>query len=205
MFRKTLLTLALALATTTPAWAVTFSLEGLVNQSGPVVNNTNSYTAKLGYGGGAELGFMLGGGFGLDFGALYVQRKFDTVPAAAPGMTIESTQTGIEIPIIARFWLANVISIGGGAYYMSYMGDIARTTTTGGVSSASNVSYSEAAQSKSDVGLVASIRLDVPLGIMTGFVLDGRYEYGLKNNSTSGDAKFRDMTGIVGIRFGWMK
>ena len=53
----------------------------------------SKFTGKLGVGGGAEVGFMLGGGWGFDVGALYTQIKFDATSPLLPGSTNSLTMS----------------------------------------------------------------------------------------------------------------
>lgn len=203
-----LLTLALAFRAPS-AWAVAISVDAAGNYSSLSEQDggANDHPAKLGLGVGAELQMIISGPWGFDIGGFYMQRKYGT---SVPGSTtdITTTQQGLEFPFLMRYWVGNVVSFGLGGYYFKYTGDLSTDTQPlGGGTTTTTQTYDQASQSTSDYGLAASIRFDFPLSLTTGLVLDARYELGLANNFTnsSGSAYFRDVTGFVGIRFGWLK
>ncbi|MBI3558651.1 MAG: PorT family protein [Deltaproteobacteria bacterium] len=206
MLRKTILLAVLCVVLTTPAFAVSVKIESLANQTSVRGDSTNaSFSAQTGIGGGAELSIPFSSNMSFDIGALYIQRKYkdDITGGLLKGFSAVQTQGAVEIPVLLRWWLGSVFSVGVGGYYVSYMGNIKNTTTTpAGVSTDTMLTYADAGQTKSDVGLSLAVGLDIPMGMMTGLVIDGRYNYGLKNQSTTGTAKFSDMQGIIGLRFG---
>ena len=66
--------------------------------------------------------------------------------------------------------------------------------------------YAAAGQSQSDYGALASVALDIPMGIGTGLVLDARYAFGLKDQANGSDVvTVRNLAGFVGLRFGFSK
>lgn len=204
MYKKTLFSILLTWIVLAPAaHALGIKLEGAANFSTAVDNMAGGYDhpAKLGIGGGAEASFGFGGNWSFDAGLLYLQRKYGTdIPGSSVSFT--TTQTGIEVPVLVRYWPVHVFSVGLGGYYMKYLGNLNYEVTLNGVTGNTTSTYAAANQTTSDYGLVASIGIDIPIGLMTGLVVDARYEHGLKNNFPSGDVKFRDFTGIVGVRFG---
>src|SRR5262245_53790491 len=120
MLRKIFLLLILSCALTTPSWALTLTLEGAANfSSGKDSSATGGaeHTGKLGLGGGAEVGLTYGS-WGLDFGALYLQRKYGTTVSVS-GMNAEAVtlQKGFQVPVLVRYWLGKVIAFGLGGYY----------------------------------------------------------------------------------------
>ena len=208
MLRMTFVFVLLSTLLAAPAFAIAVKLEGIGSQSTPRGDASNgSFAAETGIGGGAELSIPFGTNMSFDFGALYLQRKYKTTLTSGifNGTSQIATQTALEIPVLMRLWLGRVFSIGVGGYYMKYMGDIALSTTFANATSAtaSTSTYAAASQSTSDYGATVAVGLDIPMGLVTGLVIDGRYNYGLKNQVTTGSSiKFSDMQGFVGLRFG---
>ena len=209
MLRMTFLCALLSALLTTPAFAVSVKLEAIGNQTSVRSDAANeTFAAQTGLGGGAELSLPFGSNLSFDIGGLYFQRKYQTTVTAGTsnGEVQVGTQTALEIPILFRWWLGRVFSIGVGGYYMKYMGDVGLSTTFAGAASPvkSTLTYADASQSTSDYGATVAVGLDIPLGLTMGLVIDGRYNYGLGNQITGGSSsvKFTDMQALVGLRFG---
>ncbi len=208
MLRMTFLFAFIGLALSAPAYAIGLKLEVLGNST--TVNgrsDSQAYTSQLGLGGGLEFSFPFGGNLSFDFGGLYVPRKYqtDVTSGATKGASIVSTQTALQVPVLLRWWLGRMFSIGVGGYYDKYVGDIKQSTTLapGLKATTSALTYLDASQSTSDYGATAAIGFDFPLGVSSGLVIDGRYNLGLGNQvTTSSTVKFSDVQVLVGLRFG---
>jgi hypothetical protein len=156
-----------------------------------VTNISTSYSAKLGLGGGLLFTNMLSPRLGFELGGLYITRKTDvttsfTALGLSQGSTSTTTTRYIQIPILMRVRLTRGISVGGGGYFAEGVGSVDPTIK------------------KTDYGLVGSLALHFPIGHTTAFLIDGRYNLGLKNvdNSGSGaDLKYRDYQLLVGFAF----
>jgi hypothetical protein len=104
---------------------------------------------------------------------------------------------------VLKAYLANVLSIGVGAYYATYSGDMKETTKTLSGSSTSNRSFAAASHEKSDFGLVTSLGIYIPISPVSRIILDGRYNIGMKDNNTSAaELKYNDIQALLGIQFG---
>lgn len=149
----------------------------------------------LGLGGGAVLGLSMSKDWDFEFGALYAQRK---VEEDVSGATTQLTANGFEIPVGVRYWLASMLSIGAGGYLYHFSSatvtliDDASGNTVSGTSDLSG----------NDYGIYGSVKLRLPLSMMTGFVIDVRYNLGLKETSGSNPGKFDDVQALVGFSFG---
>ena len=121
---------------------------------------------------------------------------------------VEITQEGpaFEIPVLARYKLSSVFSVGLGGYYLQYVGSAAQITKSSGSSFAQYLSYADLNRKSYDYGAVGSFRAAVPMGIATSLVLEGRYQRGLAEsrlNTSSGYAlKFDDLQLFIGAWFG---
>ncbi len=185
------------------AQAASLGVLGGVGLSKFSENTSTKYKAKLGFGGGAYVGVMLHPMFEIDFGALYMQRKFQY---DATNGTVVNKFNSLQFPVIARLNFMNMLSIGAGGYYAMAMGDIGveATPTGGGTTTSTTMTYANSGYAKSDYGLVGSVALYFPVGPMTRFILDGRYLLGLKdvNKNPAVTDKWRDLQVLAGLAFG---
>jgi hypothetical protein len=190
------------------AQAASISLVGDVDSSNISLGNPGSSTTspKLGYGGGFLIDSMMTPGVGFEIGALYITRKteldgFSVNGGAASNLDVKTT--AIQVPVLLRFHLLPMISIGLGGYWAYGIGNVNSTDTSG--NSLASGSYSTELIKQSDFGLLGSVGLRLPLG--TGGVkllIDGRYAYGLtdfNNGAYTTTAKYRDVQGLVGLSF----
>ncbi len=172
-----------------------FSIVGAGDYSkGTETHFSGTMAAKLGYGGGALVEFRLGAKAGLEVGALYLQRKMDnTVSGTATTITF----TAIEAPVILRFWLNPMISLGAGGYYAQGYDKI--KDSTGGAAT-----YPDYSLLLGDYGVVGVLGFNFKLGNSVALLIDGRYTLGLADTSsiTGAAFKYTDMQGLVGLRFG---
>ncbi len=158
-----------------------------------VTNVSSSNKSKMGLGGGVLFDSMFSSAAGLEFGGLYITRKIETTTSfTALGVNSSTTSTDnthfLQIPVLLRVYLNQALSIGAGGYI------------------AEGLSGVDSDLKKSDYGLVASLGIHVPLGSSSAFLIDGRYNYGLKNvdNSSYGmTQKYRDVQFLAGLTFGF--
>ncbi|RZA03738.1 MAG: hypothetical protein EOP11_15915 [Proteobacteria bacterium] len=132
---------------------------------------------QLGLGGGILLENRSSPNFGIEVGALYHARKFDTLLGAY-------TLNSVHVPLLLRFYLSNYISLGLGGFFEYGVGD----------------AYAGNNVNKTNYGALGSLGIYIPVGATTKFVIDGRYGYGLKTIGGS-DIKTRDIQILAGLRF----
>jgi hypothetical protein len=157
-----------------------------------LTNISASSNAKWGFGGGALLDAMFDPAVGLEFGALYITRKIETTTTfTALGVNASSGGTTaahyVQIPILLRLAFSPYFSIGAGGYFAEGTGSLSGSA-------------------KSDYGLIGSVGIHLPLGGSVAFLVDGRYNLGLKNVDNSGlgeTQKFRDVQVLAGLTFGF--
>lgn len=149
--------------------------EGTLTGSG----ESDSLSAKPAFGAGILIDHPISIGTAIEFGAIYQGRKYDDTSS---NYTVSSN--AIQIPVLLRFTLLPMISFGAGGYWETGSGDITLTNDTDG--SKSTLTYSGLGVKQSDMGLVGSIRLNFLMGPGMGFLVDGRYNYGLTNTSNNG-------------------
>src|SRR5690606_10684890 len=138
---------------------------------------STTYSAKLGIGGGLLFAFPMGAKMGLEVGALYAGRKSEVTSS---GTTAEVCSTGIEVPVLLRFKLGNVVSLGVGGYVHQAMGKLKIKASGVEVES----SYSDFGLKSREYGAAASLGFEFPMG-KNALVVDGRYLLGLNDLSHS--------------------
>jgi hypothetical protein len=191
------LILAIGLFTASPAWALKISLLGGANLSKPELTGSYApaYKEKEAFGAGALLEFGMLPAIGLEFGALYLPRKFEytVTGGATPNSTIVSEFNMMQFPVLLRATLGGVLSIGVGGYYARYP-DAPKVY---------NSINNELAHSESDYGVATSLALYMPFSPLSRFMIDGRYNIGVKDNMTGiGSLKYTDMQVLVGLQLG---
>lgn len=205
---KILAVMIVAIATSMPAMASPkFSFFGGVDQvSIRKTNITGAYTGKLGMAGGLGVEFMLGSKVGLELDAIYVQRKWDLT---ASGITVTTAASYVEVPLLLRFWLGQVFSLGAGGYYAQGIGKLKLTSSLSSLT-LPDASFTSYGLKSKDYGAVGVAGFNFKLGSSAAFLLEGRYVYGLSEGLQPGPAasaswKFSDIQGFAGLRFGGMK
>ncbi len=164
--------------------------------SGQTLSNISiSAKSKLGVGGGLLIDSSFSPKMSGEFGVLYITRKSDTTVnatiLAVPTTTVTNNSLNyIQIPAVLRFWMGSMFSLGAGGYYAQGMGS----------------KFSSSGVTKSDYGAIGSVQFKLPMGNSASFLVDGRYNYGLKNVNNSSfstmDLKYRDIQILAGVTFG---
>lgn len=185
------LILAIALFAS-PAWAIKLSLVGGANLTTPELSPANTnYEAKEAFGGGALLEFGMLPAVGLEFGALYLPRKFEYTVGASTLATSEFNT--VQFPVILRATLGGILSLGVGGYYAYYPDapDVRDSTNA------------RLTHDNSDYGVATSVALYMPFSPISRFMIDGRYNIGVKDNLPgSRELKYNDLQVLVGLQFG---
>jgi hypothetical protein len=180
------LVVGLIAGTASVSQAATLSLVGAADVSKPSQNvNTDTYGTKVGFGGGVLLDFRLMERTMFEIGGLYVNRKPNDTT-----LGVVTTLPAIQVPVLLRWYLNPMFSIGVGGYYADGQGN----------------NYAASNLKTSDYGLVGSVGLRFPMTMTTRFLVDVRYDYGLTNvytdpNSTGDTYKNRDLQALVGFQF----
>ncbi len=187
------------------AQAVKFSAVGALNMSEPKSAGT-TYTAKNTYGGGAMLEFGLGPLFGFEIGALSLPRKYEySTTTAGVTSSVVATQKMLQVPVLFRVYLANVLSLGVGGYYSKFKGNYETEANTLGIRTTTSSTYSSVGYTDSDYGFVSSIAIYLPLAPLFRIVIDGRYTVGIKDNAIdpATEFKYNDIQALAGFQLGF--
>jgi hypothetical protein len=137
-------------------------------KSDPAPTTPTSSKFGLGFGALADFGAVFGTGMGLQVGALYLGNKMGDD-------TSSSKFSSIQIPILFRYTIDKMFSVGLGPYYSIYMGSI--STEAGGVAGP-DLDFATAGIKKSDLGFLASVGAAIPTGSFD-LLVDVRYNMGL--------------------------
>jgi hypothetical protein len=161
--------------------------------------NNDSYGSKVGFGGGAILDFHLMERTSFEVGGLYINRKVDDTTVG----TITSSHA-IQVPVLLRFYLHPMFSIGIGGYWAHGVGNINNEDSNGNITS--TVSYAANDTKTDDEGLVGSVAVRFPLTQTMRLLIDARYNYGLTNvytdpSGVGATSKNRDIQALVGLQF----
>lgn len=196
------------LSATTTATAFGFTVSGVLTHSRPIYVATSTGIAvadnasgKLGYGAMASFDFAVTKSFFLESGAVYFYRKFDDT-ALIPSLTRTATltETTFLVPVILRYRLNHVISIGAGMYASTAIGDIQWKTAS------ESGSLSRVSQNllNLDYGMTGLIGLLFPDHGSRAYALDFRYRIGLFNtaNTELYSRKWSEFELSFGLRFG---
>jgi hypothetical protein len=152
---------------------------------------------KLGWGGGLLFDAPLAPAFSMGIGALYIDRKFQV---GTGSVRLERKVPTVMVPLEAKFWLGNAISLGVGAFGAVKVGDVTDTAIAGGGTLQSTTA---ADHETIEYGLTASANLLFPVAERTGILLGARYLRGLKNGSKNAvyDEKIDDLALQAGLNF----
>lgn len=187
----------------TDSFAFAFSLLGAANYSTPTTNNGGNYKSKaaLGYGAGFE--FSLLPMVRMEIDAINISRKYENSTTS----TLNSYEQKMwEVPLILRLWLGRHLSVGLGAYYAKYTGEVNKNSNpiNGGAITNTKIAYAGSSYTKDDYGLLTSIGLYFTLIPGVKIIAEGRYTMGLRDNDTSSaELKFNDVQAITGLRVGF--
>lgn len=185
------------------AHALRFSLVGAGNYSEPKVAGIK-YNPILDFGGGALLEVGLVPFVGLEFGALYLPRKYSYTTVIPIDTDITVTQKMTQFPVLLRAYLGELLSIGVGGYYAKYTGNIKVDYRVGPYTSSYTSAYGTQNMTTEDYGFVGSLAFYIPFTPLTRFLLDARYTVSAKDNNPSGaELKFNDIQGLVGLQIGF--
>ena len=148
-------------------------------------------------GGGLLVDFDLGS-FQLQSGLLYLQHKYGNSE-----FQFDVTEQTIDLPILLRYKIFPMLSIGAGVYAARFVGHqtvfLMNSGTVG-----NTLVVDEPYPSSMDYGFLLSAALAIPVGFYD-VVADGRYAQGLKNlalDPTNNSLKRNEFQFFAGIRLG---
>jgi len=157
---------------------------GVGSSSKPVFSGTSTATASqanLAYSWALLFDLPIVRRVKLDFGMASLPRSYDSTVVSA-----------YHLPVVVHYRLTPAFALGLGGYY-----DMEATSSA--------QSFSSLGLHNWGYGAIASAVLDLPLMPGIGFVVDGRYQVGLRDLDPSGTAvtRFYDWVGYAGFRLGF--
>lgn len=127
--------------------------------------------SRFGFGGGGLLLEFGSPRVGFELGALY-----NRITVAV--LNVSNTDSSVVVPGLLRFHLGSAISVGAGGYFGYALDD----------------------GDENDYGLQGALGARIPLSKgRSSFILEGRYNYGLKD--LGGGVEARGITALVGLSF----
>ena len=205
-----------------------FDLPGLSSNTSTVVSGLNEAPAGSGaipttttitVSSDASFAFLayyeqsLGNTFALELGITPLARKFDqsfsTVDSASKTTTfadqtgtITTTSTYLAFPLLLRLNLSKNISVGGGFYVATGVGNVHNISTITGIPKFDQ-SFANQQVNATDNGFVLDGRVKFPLSsVPANIILDGRWYVGGNNYTTNGaatSATYTDMQFMAGM------
>jgi hypothetical protein len=174
-----------------------------------------TFEKQLGYGGGLLVAVPFGLRVEVETGAIYLIRNWQySGNYSLGGVQVEKLQgSAIEVPLLFRYWFGKGgIALGGVA--SSGMGKVKSTVTQEGETGVqTEVSYSDLSLDNLNLGVAAGFGYRAAIGTSgtTGFLLDLRYQYGVRNrflyapDSATGEITTSEVRLLMGFTFGGAK
>ncbi|MBS1961078.1 MAG: hypothetical protein JST04_02595 [Bdellovibrionales bacterium] len=182
------------------AFALEANVVGGLTSSAPIQNGTGvSYTARTALTYGALVDFDLIPAFMLETGILSVGLKTRANPTS--GIENDISQRAMEIPLMARFTLLPILSVGGGLYWQQFGSSYDTENVNTGIK-VTNLSWEGSGYKRSDLGLKLAARAQFPVAPMIHILADLSYKRGFTNlvsNPTAGESlKSNELALLVG-------
>jgi len=190
-----------------PAYALDFTEFFLMNLSAPAYqpssdpsvpdNPGDKSSPGVAIGGGITLGFKFFKPFDIESGLSYVGRRIHFSSPLKPQTAYELAS--FEVPLLARFWLSDSISVGAGGFFAHSTGKIISVAG----SDVGQTDYTNFRWIRNEMGLITSIRLGTHINELITLIVDGRFLLGLTNNDSTGLGNFqtREFQTCVGLGF----
>jgi len=190
------LTVAIAMLAAPAAHALDLAAVGVLNFHNFTADPefSNPPDSKLGFGFGGLATFSFAPMVGLQVGALYVPQKIEGSNTV--------TYNTLQIPVAIRVSPIDLISVGVGGYFAAAMGD--KTVVDVDTGAESTATFADDNAEETDIGLLGSVAVKLPVAPLISIVADARYLFGLSEQSTDDTVsiKNRDIQFLVGVNFG---
>lgn len=133
--------------------------------------------------GGVSLNYFTSEHFSLESGLFVVQRAigYDSFTVNGLSKTMFN-MNAIEVPVMARAWLNQYLSVAGGMYTSFGVGWVATTNTINGNEvMRSEANYNQAGLHTFDYGFLFGLQAKIPVHPSVSLLLDTRYNLGLRD------------------------
>lgn len=163
-----------------------------------VIGSTSFQTLPgFGLGGGASIRFTLSQMWMIETGLFYTARNYSQIPSQ--GLKANYGMPGAHFPIVLRYRLSEMSSLGVGPYLTQGSGSV-QVTQDG---ETRGVGYSELQVQRLDWGLVTSFQFRILINEFMHLNFDERIVFGLRNldSTDNGSLLTRDFQSWIGVSF----
>lgn len=164
------------------------SIFGAVTDSVEQVQNERDN--KLNYGGGVFVEANFNSIFGIETGAIFIKRQYDY---SRGGINLVQEVNRLHVPVLAKFWPTNFLSLGVGPYVGVKVGSVTNSVEIGGVTGSTSTN----ADDEVEFGLDGTVALNMSIDDKTGIFIEGRYSQPFDEKS---DVDYDSVTGLVGVK-----
>jgi len=147
--------------------------------------------SKYDYGLGALIEANINDHFGIETGALFIKRRSELFNTG--GVEVTQSVSRLHIPVLARFWVTDYLSLAAGPFVEFKTGDVKTTGTIGGAGGSVETSADDSTQ----FGLDAAATLNFAVADKTGVFVEARYSMFFDEED---DEDFNKMFYLAGIK-----
>lgn len=163
---------------------------GLVNQ-GVKEAESDEEDKEYHFGVGALVEANINGALGIETGALFIKRQYDY---EAGGFRVVQEVNRIHVPVLARFWIGDIFSVGVGPYVAFKVGNVKDSLEFG---SSPIGSIETNADDDVEFGYDIAATLNFAVNDKTGIFVEGRYS---KPFDEAESTDFEALTALAGVK-----
>lgn len=182
--------LSIAHADTNRSGSLILSLAGVANSRVSEIQENQERT-RLNFGAGALIEAGVNDHFGIETGALFINRQYDV---EAAGLRVVQEVSRLHIPVLARFWATDFFSVAAGPFVAFRTGD---TETSLEVGSTEIGSITTSADDDVEFGLDAAMTFNFAVNNKSGIFVEGRYSAPLGNDQ---DEDANQVSALAGLK-----
>lgn len=128
--------------------------------------------------------------FGVETGVMYVRRQY---VANVAGAKVVSEVDRLHIPITARIWATDFLSLAAGPYVAFSVGDVDNRVIVGDT----NLNYETSADDDTEFGLDLAATFNIAIDDKSGLFIEGRYSQPLEEES---EEDYDKVTALAGFK-----
>lgn len=166
------------------------SIAGVANDTEKEVRN-NETDNQVNIGGGVLIEANINDKFGIETGALLINRQYDAQKGEARLM--QETKR-LHIPIMARFWVTDWFSVASGPFVAFRTGD---TKTTLSIGDTEIGSLDTSADESVEYGIDTAATFNISIDDKSGIFLEGRYSDLFDQDNTE---TFNEVSALAGFK-----
>ncbi|MEC9281606.1 MAG: outer membrane beta-barrel protein [Bdellovibrionota bacterium] len=166
------------------------SFAGVANDTEKAVRN-NETNNEVNIGGGVLIEANINEKFGIETGALLINRQYDAEKGEA--RLLQETKR-LHIPIMARFWVTDWFSVATGPFVAFRTGD---TKTSLKVGDTELGSLETSADESVEYGIDTAATFNISIDDKSGIFLEGRYSDLFDQDNTE---KFNEVSALAGFK-----